>query len=324
MRDFFRSYPWVDAWVDTWSQDKRINLIDLGGAKNPLHMVYTTNHTVKKIIPLTTLALAGNGFGQLSTPRAEYNNLDSLIALTGGLDGLVRHLSGISFNQFVLTDICAHSAAAEVISELGRRGNYYPRMFKAEPAYSIASPSMPEFLSGLGSSTRSTYFNRRKRLAEHGQLSFIDYHYADAAAFFQMLNEFHLPRWGTPCYSADSLRFVSALVERVHFGGGTPVLQAMLVNDEIVSVLFDIEWNGVRYNLQSGYKENRFSKIALGSIHFGYAIEAAITKGLIYDFMAGLGKYSDYKAKIANQVVEFESYMLVRGLAKYLYKFTGR
>lgn len=324
MRDFFRSYPWVDTWVDTWGQDKRINLIDLGGAKNPLHMVYTTNHTVKKIIPLKTLVLAGNGFGQLSTPRAEYNNLDSLLALAGGFDALVRQLSGISFNQFALTDISAHSNTIEDIVELGRRGNYYPRVFKTEPAYSIVAENLSDFLSSLGSSTRSTYFNRRNRLAEHGQITFVDYNYADASSFFHVLNEFHVPRWGTPCYSTESLRFLSALVERVHFGGGTPVLQAMLVNGEIVSVLFDIEWNGVRYNLQSGYKENRFSKIALGSIHFGYAIETAINKGLIYDFMAGVGKHSDYKAKISNQVVELESVMLVSGLAKYLYKFTGR
>lgn len=324
MGDFFRSYPWVDAWVETWGQDKRINLIDLGGAKNPLHMVYTTNHTVKNFIPLKTLVLAGNGFGQLSTPLAEYNNLDSLIAATGGLDALVRELSRISFNQFALTDINTHATTMEEIDFLARQGVYYPRIVKTVPAYSIAAKNLSDFASNLGSSTRSTYFNRRNRLAEQGQISFVDYPYSDANAFFQILNEFHEPRWGVPCYSSESLRFLSALVERVHFGGGIPVLQAMLVNEEIVSVLFDIEWNGVRYNLQSGYKENRFSKIALGSIHFGYAIEAAINKGLIYDFMAGVGKHSDYKAKIANQVVELESFMLVRGLVKYLYKLTGR
>lgn len=324
MRDFFRSYPWVDAWVDTWGQDKRINLIDLGGAKNPLHMVYTTKHALKKILPLKTLVLAGNGFGHLSTPRAEYNNLESLILAVGGISELSKQLAVISCNQFALTDIDANSNATAEIAELCQRGNYYPRIFKTELAYFIAASNLPDFLSGLGSSTRSTYFNRRDRLAQQGEIEFIEYHYSSAAAFFHILNEFHVPRWGTPCYSAESLRFLSALVERVHFGGGTPVLQAMSVNGEIVSVLFDIEWNGVRYNLQSGYKENRFSKIALGSLHFGYGIEAAINKGFTYDFMAGVGKHSDYKAKIANQVVELESYILVRGLVKYLYKFTGR
>ena len=324
MRDFFRSYPWVDAWVDTWGRDKRINLIDLGGAKNPLHMVYTTKHTVKNIIPLKTLVLAGNGFGKLSTPRAEYNNLDSLIVSAGGLNALARQLSGIGFNQIALTDICAHSNTTEEIVELGRQGNYYPRVFKTEPAYSIVAKNLPDFLSSLGSSTRSTYFNRRNRLAEHGQITFIDYGYAEARLFFNMLNEFHVPRWGTPCYSTESLRFLSALVERVHFGGGIPVLQVMLVNEEVVSVLFDIEWNGVRYNLQSGYKENRFSKIALGSIHFGYAIEAAIKKGLVYDFMAGVGKSSNYKQHIANNITSLHSYMLARGAVKWLYQLSGR
>lgn len=324
MRDFFRSYPWVDAWVETWGQDKRISLIDLGGAKNPLHMVYTTKHALKKIIPLKTLVLAGNGFGRLSTPRAEYNNLDSLIAAAGSLDALAKHLSGISYNQFALTDINSNSNTTDEISELCRLGNYYPRRLKAELAYSIRANNLPGYLAGLGSNTRSTYFNRRNRLAQQGAIEFTEYNYSDAHRFFTLLNAFHVPRWGTPCYSAESLRFLSALVERVHFGGGVSVLQAMSVNGEIVSVLFDIEWNGVRYNLQSGYKESRFPKIALGSIHFGYAIESAINKGLIYDFMAGVGKSSNYKQHIANQTELLTSYVLARGSTKWLYRLSGR
>src|SRR5690606_40795126 len=64
------------------------------------------------------------------------------------------------------------------------------------------------------------------------------------------------------------------------------IMQAIVVNDEIVSVLFDICWNQTRYNFQSGYAESRFPKISLGAVHFGYAIQAALEEGLNYDFMA--------------------------------------
>lgn len=324
MCDFFRSDPWLSAWLDTWGQDKRINLIDLGGSKNPHHMLYTTKHTVKNFFPVKTLVLVGNGFGRLSTPRAEYNNLNSLIEVSGGLANVAHNLSAVKWDQFAITDISTKSHTPEEVIELGRQGNYYPRTFKAEPAYSIVAKNLSDFLGNLGSSTRSTYFNRRNRLAEYGEIAFVDYRYSEAKSFFDILNAFHVPRWGTPCYSSESLQFLYALVERVHFGGGNPVLQAMLVNGEIVSVLFDIEWNGVRYNLQSGYKENRFTKIALGSIHFGYAIETAINKGLVYDFMAGVGKYSNYKQHIANNVTYLQSYLLARGALKWLYKLSGR
>lgn len=324
MQDFFRSYPWVSAWVDTWGKDPRINLIDLGGAKNPLHMVYTTKHTLKKIIPIKTLVLAGNGYGNISTPRAEYNNLTSLIDAVGDIASLSKTLSRISCDQFAVTDIDSNSSAKTNMIELCEADNYYLRTLKTELAYSIVAGNLSDFLSCLGSNTRSAYFNRRTRLAEQGEIEFINYEYSRAATFFQLLNQFHMLRWGTPCYSQQSLQFMSVLTERVHYAGGSPLLQAMLVNGEIVSVLFDIEWKGVRYNLQSGYKENRFSKIALGSIHFGYAIESAINKGLVYDFMAGVGKYSNYKQHIANTIINLQSFMLVKGRAKWFYKISGR
>ena len=84
----FRSRAWVQAWVDTWGKHPQIRLIDLGGRGDPLEQVYITSARLKKILPVSCLCLAGAGWGPVSTPRAEYNNVDSLLALAGSASAL--------------------------------------------------------------------------------------------------------------------------------------------------------------------------------------------------------------------------------------------
>lgn len=324
MRTFFRSFPWVDAWVDTWGRDKRIKLIDLGGNHNPLEMVYTISHQLKKIVPVTGLVLAGNGYASLSTPRAEYSSIDSLISMAGGVKELGNELKKLHWTQFSLPDVSHDFGSIEEINQLSDSNNWYSCIEKTELAYSVSSTCINDYMASLGSSTRSVYFNRRHRLAKMGEIELINFSYDKACEFFEILNQFHISRWGRPCYSADSIKFMCGLIERVYFGGGTPILQMMRVEGEVVSVIYDIEWDGVRYNLQSGYKENRFPKIALGSIHFGYAIEEAIKTGHVYDFMAGVGKHSNYKERIANQKIIISSYIFSRGYLRLLYKAYGK
>lgn len=324
MRNFFRSFPWVDAWVDTWGHDERIKLIDLGGNHNPLEMVYTISHRLKGIVPLKALALAGTGYSKLSTPRAEYNNLDSLISAAGGIKALGHELKKLQWDQFSLADISHDFGYMDDIHQLASSNNWYCCTEKTELAYSVSSTCVNSYMASLGSNTRSVYFNRRHRLAKIGEIELINFGYEKACDFFEILNQFHIPRWGRPCYSAESIKFMCGLVERVYFGGGVPILQVMTVDGEVVSVIYDIEWDGVRYNLQSGYKEGRFPKIALGSIHFGYAIEEAIQKKQVYDFMAGTGKNNNYKKSIANCEMSLSSFTLNRGITKYLYKIYGK
>src|SRR5690606_40849246 len=71
--------------------------------------------------------------------------------------------------------------------------------------------------------------------------------------------------------------------------------------------VFDISYQGRKYNLQTGYQENFHKSISLGTLHFGYQIEAAFRDPDVafYDFMAGKGKNSDYKKSLANCSDEF-------------------
>ena len=192
----FRTEAWVQAWIDTWGQDSRIELIDLGGQNNPLHMVYRIRERVKKVLPITTLVNAGFGFGSLSTPRAEYNSQQGLVDMAGGLLPLQHQLDSLSWSQYSLADVSAQSATNTLVRQLEGIGKWHFRLVKSEPAYSIKSTDFPQYLASLGSTTRAIYFNRRQRLQEHGEIGFRRYSCTEAKEFFALLNNFHIPRWG--------------------------------------------------------------------------------------------------------------------------------
>src|SRR5690606_21024129 len=174
---------------------------------------------------------------------------------------------------------------------------------KTEFAYSIGDTDFDGYVKGLGKNTRLAYFNRRDRLAKHGEITFQDYELQDAKNFFGRLNEFHIKRWGVPCYSPASQAFLQSFAERLTRAGGSGVMQGLSVNGETISVLFDVIWKKKRYNFQTGYLENKFPRISLGSLHMGYAIQSALDQKKDYDFMAGDGKRRNYKEDVANNKI---------------------
>jgi hypothetical protein len=318
----FRTQAWVQAWIDTWGKDPRISLIDLGGRGHPLEQVYLTHTRIKKILPIKLLCLPGNGCGPLSTPRAEYNNLDSLIQMAGSVADLSRELRKLGWQQMRITDVESASALQE-IQELASSMNRAIHTESVDISYSVKPVEFQTWLNHLGSNTRLAYYNRRQRLEQQGEITFVDYAWHEAPIFFKLLNEFHVARWGSPCYSPESQRFLQNFCERLTVEGGKAVMQAMRVNGETVSVLFDFIWQSRRYNLQSGYYENRYPKIALGALHFGYAIEAALQQGQAYDFMAGKGKNANYKERIANHQTTMTSLHLEIKPMSWLRSFTN-
>jgi hypothetical protein len=320
----FRTEAWVQAWIDTWGADPRIRLIDLGGRKNPLEHVYITKHWLKNILPVNTLCLAGTGYGAISTPRAEYNDISALLAMAGSKEQLVKLLAPLKWQQFVIPDVDTTTVAMAEIEALVSQTNWRIHTEKTEPAYSISPIPFDEYLKSLGANTRLAYFNRRDRLAKEGEIGFINFKVQKASQFLQHLNQFHIPRWGSPCYSKESQAFIQNFAERLTAAGGEVIMQGITVNGELVSVLLDLIWGNTRYNLQSGYAENRFKKIALGSLHFGYAIQASLEKGLRYDFMAGDGKNGSYKRNISTHRTNIKSLLLQREALATLRSLAGK
>lgn len=278
-------------------------------------MMYLIKHQLKGVLPIKSLVVAGYGHADFNPPRGEYNNLDSFIQLYGGLDALAKDLSRFSWNQWVLTDFCAEAVLPVV---RGARA----LMNRSEIAYRIRSTDFEAYKKQLSPSIRAKYFNRRTKLAEQGNLELNEV--AVASDFFKTLNQFHQQRWGRPCYSPQSMEFFSLFIDRIRLEGGVPVMQLMQVDGEVVSVLFDIVWQGVRYNLQSGYSEGRYGQLAIGSLHLGFAIQQALESGYSYDLLAGTGKHSNYKEKIATESTSLNTYYVAQGWLKGLYKIYGK
>lgn len=312
----FRTAAWVQAWIDTWGKHPAVKLIDLGGRSNPLECLYITRQRLKKVIPVNTLCLAGIGCGPISTPRAEYNDFSDLIRLTGSVAEFFNAIKSLAWQQFLITDVLQDSTAGQQIKQLGQQPAVALYTPKSEPAYAVQMISMEEYLQQLGSNTRLAYFNRRKNLAQYGDIHFRDYDINEAEKVFALLNQFHLRRWGQPCYSTDSQAFLKNFGARLVSQGGRFILQSMHINGEAVSVLFDVIWKNTRYNFQSGYVENKYPKIALGAIHMGYGIQDAVENQQVYDFMAGTGKHSDYKKRIATRTQTITNYSLERSFVK--------
>lgn len=314
----FRSAAWVQAWIDTWGKHPALQLIDLGGRSNPLETVYITRQRLKKIIPVNTLSLAGVGCGLISTPRAEYNTLDELITCAGGEKDFFKLIKPLSWQQLYLPDVLQHSSTELHVHQLVQQPTIRLCELKTEPTYAVAISSVDDYLQQLGANTRLAYFNRRKNLARQGDIYFHQYNLGAADDAIAVLNNFHAQRWGRPCYSLESRAFLKNFGARLQDQGGELILQSMQVNSEPVSILVDVIWNNTRYNFQSGYAENKYPKIALGALHMGYAIEQAIANKQVYDFMAGTGKHSDYKKRIATRVQSITTYSLERGFIKTL------
>lgn len=318
----FRTLAWVQSWVDIWGANPRITLLDLGGRSNPLEMMYLIDHKLKGVIPVKSLVIAGYGFADFDPPRAEYNDLDGLLQMAGGLDPLMKELSSFSWNQWVLTDFCAGDDLDCKLKHIVNAHGLHAVKAKSENAYQIAPLSFDHYKRQLSASTRAKYFNRRARLAEHGSVELIEI--TSPQDFFKTLNQFHLKRWGRPCYSLQSMEFFTLFIERIRLEGGNPIMQYIQVAGEIVSVLFDIIWQGMRYNLQSGYFEGRYGNLALGSLHFGFAIEQALTSNYGYDFLAGSGMHANYKESISTEFKTLETYYLAQGWLKKLYQIYGK
>ncbi|RYG20351.1 MAG: GNAT family N-acetyltransferase [Chitinophagaceae bacterium] len=313
----FRTQAWANAWLDVWAKDAGIELIDLGGNKIPGEMVYRTYQRIKKIVPVASLHFVGAGSPALSTPRAEYNDVDGIIN-SASRNVIFAKLKTIQWSRFYMPDMVCNSASFESFKDHVQREGWAMHTLKRAPAYYVDAKEFEGYLAGLGANTRLAYFNRRERLRNIGEISFQQFSLEEMPDFFKTLNDFHLMRWGQRCYSDKSQLFMRIFIERLKEEGGIAIAESMSVNGEVVSVLFDIVLNGCRYNLQSGYVENKFSKIALGAIHMGYGIQAAIESGLIYDFMAGEGKHSNYKERISTHQEMIQSVVVERGLVKYL------
>ena len=319
----FRSYSWLHAWKTIWGNEPAIELCFEG---NLNQSVYSYKQNIKRIIPVVTAFPLGISTSAAPSIRSEYfflpekSNNDSV----GAAKTYLNAIAIAKWDQFYIPDVLAESADFFALQQAASLQQWDFVIADKNTTYGIdvSNHTFPSYLASLGANTRLKLYNRRKNLDALGQLE-IQNIWPDKNHFIEIINVFHERRWGKPCYQGKNAAFICLLLEGLVKEGHSVDLSVMTIDKQPISVVLDIRVNGRVYNLQSGYLEDFAKGISLGTLHFGYQIEAAFKSDQIdfYDFMAGNGKNSNYKASLANKTAQFNTVILVRNpILKMLYK----
>lgn len=277
-------------------------------------------------LPVRCLQFVGTNYRRVSTPRTEYNT--AFTSVSGQASGVARRLTSEAWTEAVFRDVREDAQDLVVLEELATTHGWSLRTVARDTAYSVDTQGcFQDYLAGLGSNTRLKLYNRRKVLDSLGVVTLENAWPDRRGEFFGLLNRFHRVRWGGDCFNEKSLLFHQRFLELVVEEGGVPELSLLACDGQVISVVYNVCYKGCVYNLQSGYVENFHRKLALGTLHLGYCIEAAFRSPALtmFDMLAGTGKNDNYKTRIATQHVELHSVMVVKGwLLKILYRLKDR
>lgn len=157
------------------------------------------------------------------------------------------------------------------------------------------------YLRSIGSSTRRSLYGLRRRLAELGVPRITTQSGDNAVQALETMARLHARRWKAALFTPSAMDFHRALVDRWK-GTGRIQFSVLDLDNEAVSVLYDIRVGSVQYNIQMGFRPDLSRRLSLGLIHLGYAMEAAANEGvLIYDYLAGRGMRNDYKRNLSTR-----------------------
>ena len=180
------------------------------------------------------------------------------------------------------------------------------------------------YLARLSGNARRSIFHRRQYLESIGKVTMEVARPSENTASFQLLNCLHELRWGQPVFLGQRLAFHEDLATRLA-GEDRLRFYRLSVDGRIVSVLYHLRGGRHEYNLQMGF-DDRFhgSKISLGLLHLGYAIERASYEGMeLVDLLAGYGKQRPFKQRVAPEKERFLRRQYLRS-AKARAVFGGR
>jgi GNAT acetyltransferase-like protein len=315
----FQSTAWQQSWWNVWGQTRGFRLLTEG--EGSVSGLYIDRYNFKGILPIRCLQFVGTNYRRILTPRTEYNSLsEGSNPNYGGWS----HLTSCSWTEAVFRDLREPSFDLFELKKLSASKGWLWRILDEDIAYSIdTSGSWDAYLKSLGSSTRLRLFNRRKVLDGLGRITL---ERAGRDDFFQLLNKFHVARWGRRCFSEKSLAFHKEFLAKLVFEGGSPELSVLYCDGRPISVLYNVTFQGCVYNIQSGFETGLHKKLAVGTLHLGYVIEDAFRRPDVrkFDLLAGTGKHEDYKVRLATDSEKLLSVMLVRSpIFKMLYQLKG-
>lgn len=310
--NIFISSSWREAWWLQWGSSSGFCALEQCKPE-VCRNLYVDSYSWKLILPIRCLQFVGTNYRRYSTPRAEYNCLP---VISNELPQALNSTLETRWTEAVFRDVIEGGPFHETVADWANSEGFSVRVLHRDLAYHIDTDSdFNGYLSLLGKNSRLKLFNRRSLLEQQGRVVLESWPLERLDEFFDVLNRFHSLRWGSPCFSSDSCSFHKRFLHGIREAGGIPDLSVLTVDGSVESLLYNVNYRGVCYNLQSGFNEGFHRKIALGTLHLGYCIENACNDPEIrtFDLLAGGGKRSDYKSHLATQKTPLISIMLVRG-----------
>lgn len=205
-------------------------------------------------------------------------------------------------SEFVVGWSAASAAWVEAIGVLPRRRWSYVRILDSLTSYQAdLGEGFDRYLAALSGNARRSLFNLRRKLSERGEVRVARVPDDRIEHGLREMNRLHAMRWGTPALSRETLRVHEDLIARWS-GTDRVQLSSLEVAGRTVSMLYDLRLGTTQYNIQMGFDPNFDASVSLGLLHLGYAMEQAAREGVrTYDFLAGSGRSTDYKRRIATQ-----------------------
>jgi len=220
-----------------------------------------------------------------------------------------------TWTEFVIGCTAASAEWREAFSQRASSDGHYARELDRSMSYQAdLAEGFGSYLKVLGQSTRRSLWGLRRRLAqEHGEVRCELLAPEQIDDGFRDLNRLHQLRWDKPAFGGERLeyhkRFAAELAAR-----GELAITRLRVAGNVVSVLYDIRKGWRQYNLKLGFDPAFTPRLSLGLIHFGYAMEVAVERGVtLYDFLAGPGQRYDFKRNLGQTQRELSCVQIVRG-----------
>lgn len=303
----FMSWVWQSSWWLTWKEKLKLELF--------VHFIYCDNELVgilplyyqrKSALGIKELQFIGNAWRIAPSVRSEYISPIFIIPFNEELDhhlnNMMKQISRRS--SLILPDYVANGAVAFK--------NFVVR--QSDVGYVVdVSGDKGRYIASLGAQTRLKAFNRLVYLEREypnvtWEVMSINEHTIEE--FFTDLNGFHLLRWGKLCFDEYALDFHKKII--LNKKNVEPILHRLKIDGRTVSVSYNLICNRKMYNIQSGYLEKYDRKISLGTLHFGKIISLCFERPDVdkLDFLAGLGKYTNYKDHFNGDSVEFQTLQL--------------
>ncbi|KZZ41506.1 hypothetical protein A3758_13990 [Oleiphilus sp. HI0118] len=317
----FTSWCWMYAWWQVFKEDDfELFLVECRSGERLVAILpfYIASRPFLKLLSLRTLYFLGcKGEGEAGY-RAEY--LDFVCSsrdaqtLCAPLMQYLLSGAGAGVDEIVLSDVPVSKLHGSVLTTVKKRGAAYIRETARDQTYRIdLMAGYDVFLNGLGKGTRTRIKGSEKRMVNESSFAVKHCSLDVPEALLGPIKELHALRWNNQKSFDAYQAFLEALL-RIDTGGDLELSGVQLEhNEEVAAATLNLSYGGVVYNLMLGFKEVPVKRVSLGLLALGLDIQnCSAQSGLAcYDLLAGSGKRSDYKSKIASKGPELVSHQIL-------------